>query len=83
MAEELKRIPLYIADKQPSVRVPVDLWRKMKHNEIETGEGLSKLMNRLLSEHYATTDQVEIFNNIQAVNANELINNLLTKYFEA
>lgn len=81
MPEELKRIPLYIADKQPSVRVPVDIWKKMKYNEIDNSESLNGLMIRLLSEHFATADQVEIYNQMQAVNANELINTLLTKYF--
>ena len=82
MPTDIKRIPLYIIDKQPSVRVPVQIWKKMKHNEIDTGESLNKLMLRLLSDHFATSDQVEIYNQLQAVNTNELINQLLIRYFE-
>jgi|GEM_PF-6432330 hypothetical protein len=80
MPDEIKRIPLYIASKQSSVRVPLDIWKKMKYNEIDTGESLNTLMIKLLVQHFETPDQVIIFEGLQAVNANELINELLIKY---
>lgn len=81
MPEEIKRIPLYIADKQSSIRVPVGTWKKMKYNEIENGESLNGLMIRLLNEHYGTTNQAKTYESLKDANANELINSLLNKYF--
>lgn len=78
-----KRIPLYIAGKQPSIRVPFSIWKLMKHNEIDNNESLNKLMIRLLEAHYSTTDHNVIYTNLQAQNTNVLINQLLAQHFNS
>lgn len=79
---ELKRIPLYIDNKQSSVRVPADMWKQMKMRNIETNESLNTQMVKLLADHFKTADQTVIFSELEKLNANELINKLLEEYFQ-
>lgn len=79
---DIKRIPLYIDDKQSSVRVPAEIWKQMKMRNIETSESLNTQMVKLLADHFKTTNQAVILSELEKLNANELINKLLEEYFQ-
>lgn len=79
----VKRVPLFIAGKQFSIRMPLEVWKRMKYIEINTGKHLMPQMFELVSRHYGTdNDEEEIYTQLQQINASEFVCRLLAKHLK-
>ena len=78
----VKRVPLFVDGKQFSIRMPLEVWKRMKYIEINTGKHLIPQMFELVARHYGTDNEEEIYAHLQKINASELVCRLLAKHLK-